>query len=117
VLFAGLPWLLYLALTVRGGFVRPALARRPWAPLGLTVLWGACLLGRLWSISAGYTAAWKLNALYDILARKVSSALPGGTLAWWGIAVLLYVSVYLLAQARFERVETFSRPRDLRSLT
>jgi hypothetical protein len=105
MLLLGLPWLLYLALTVRGGFVRPASEREPWGPLAVAVLWVVCLLGRLWSTSAGYTTVWKLNAFYDILARKLSSALPGGTLAWWGLVVVLYVSAFLWVRARFERVE------------
>jgi hypothetical protein len=104
-LLCGLPWLLYLALTVRGGYIRPGSDRRPRAPFALAALWGACLLGRLWSISAGRTTAWKLNATCAILLRKVSAALPGGALAWWGLVVVLYVFVYLLARARFDRVE------------
>jgi len=112
VLFAGLPWLLTLALTVRGGYIRAAADRRPWALLLLAGLLALCLLGSLWSYNAGYTAAWKLTALAHILLRKLSLALPGGPLAWWGIAVVLYGGAYLLAQARFERIEAPARAQD-----
>jgi hypothetical protein len=111
-LFVGLPWLLYLALTVRGGYIRAAADRRPWAPLllaGLLALW---FMGSLWSYNAGYTAAWKLAALAHILLRKLSLVLPGGPLAWWGITIVLYGGAYLLAQARFERIEAPARSQD-----
>jgi hypothetical protein len=112
VLFTGLPWLLTLALTVRGGYIRVAARRRPRAPLLIAGLLALCLLGSLWSYNAGYTAAWKLTALAHILLRKLSLALPGGPLAWWGIAVVLYGGAYLLAQARFERIEAPARAQD-----
>jgi hypothetical protein len=107
-----LPWLIYLALTVRGGYIRPGDGRGPWALLGLAVLLAACLLGGLWSYNAGYTSAWKLYALYGILVRKLSLALPGGPVVWWGVAGVLHAAAYLAARARFERVEAPARPRD-----
>ena len=112
VLFTGLPWLLYLALTVRGGYIRAAADRRPWAPLFLAGLLALCLLGSLWSYSAGHTAAWKLAALAYILLRKLSLALRGGPFIWWGIVIVLYGGAYLPAQARFERIEAPARAQD-----
>lgn len=105
VLLVSLPWLLFLAATVRGGYLRPSGDRRPWAPLLFTGLLALCLLVVLWSYSAGHTTAWKLAALVQILLRKASEALPGGPLAWWGGVILLDAGGYLLARARFARTE------------
>jgi len=112
VLLIGLPWLLYLASTVRGGYLCAAADRRPWAPLFLAGLPVLYLFGSLWSYSVGYTTSWKLTALAHILLRKLSLALPGGPIARWVIVVVLYGGAYLLAQARFERIETPARSQD-----
>jgi hypothetical protein len=106
VLLIGLPWLLYVALTVRGGFADAAAERRPWGYFLLVVLAAVCLLGSLWSYSAGLTAEWKVAALGEILMRKLAAALPGSRLVQWGIVMGLLGGGYLLAQARFERIET-----------
>jgi hypothetical protein len=111
VLLVSLPWLLFLAATVRGGYLRAGGDRRPWAPLLLTGLLALCLLVVLWSYSAGHTTAWKLAALAQILLRKASEALPGGALAWWGGVVLLDAGAYLLARARFARIEVPAAPQ------
>jgi hypothetical protein len=106
VLLIGLPWLLYVALTVRGGFASATAARRPWGYFLLVALTVVCLLGSLWSYSAGLTAEWKVAALGEILMRKLAAALPGSRLVQWGITIALLGGGYLLAQVRFERIET-----------
>jgi hypothetical protein len=106
VLLIGLPWLLYLALAVRGGYASGDAGRRPWGPLLLAGFALACILGALWSYGVGWTAEWKLVALTAILARKLAALLPANLWLRWGIIVALLSITYLLAQARFERIET-----------
>jgi hypothetical protein len=101
----GLPWLLYLALAIRGGLVSPVASRKPWGylvPVGLSAL---CALVSLWSYSAGHTQEWKISAFTAILVRKLSELLPGSTIVQWGIVCLLFSAAYLWAQTRFERIE------------
>ena len=66
----------------------------------------ACILGAIWSYGVGWTAEWKLIALTGILARKLSTLLPVDLWLQWGIVIALLAGAYLLAQARFERIET-----------
>jgi hypothetical protein len=106
VLLIGLPWLLFLALTVQGGFASATAAQRPWGYFLLAGLAVVCLLGSLWSYSAGLTAEWKTAALGEILMRKLGAMLPGSGLVQWGIVITLLGGGYLLAQARFKRIET-----------
>ena len=106
VLLIGLPWLLYLALAVRGGYVSADAGRRPWGPFLLAGYGLACILGAIWSYGVGWTAEWKLIALTGILARKLSTLLPVDLWLQWGIVIALLAGAYLLAQARFERIET-----------
>ena len=108
----GLPWLLYLALTVRRGYIRPAVGRKPWALQALFGLLAVGLLSALCLFTAGFTTAWKLNAFVSILARKLSVALPGSPYVQWGIVVLLYIAAYLLARSRFEGVEAPAKAQD-----
>jgi hypothetical protein len=106
VLLIGLPWLLYLALTVRGGYVHPDAGRWPWGPFllaGFGLLW---ILGSVWSYNAGLTAEWKLMAFAAILVRKLAALMPSSTLVQWVIVLAVLAGAYLLAQARFQRVET-----------
>jgi hypothetical protein len=106
ILLVGLPWLLYLALTVRGGYASASASRRPWGYFALVGLSALCVLGSLWAYSAGYTEEWKLTAFTQILLRKLSASLPGGTFGQWGIVIALLGGVYVLAQVRFRRIET-----------
>ena len=106
ILLIGLPWLLYLALVVRGGFVSPMASHKPW---GYFVLVGLSVLSTfvsLWSYSAGCTKEWKITAFTMILVRKLSALLPSSTIVQWGIVFLLLGGAYLLTQTRFERIET-----------
>ena len=105
ILLVGLPWLLYLALTVRGGYASATAARRPWGYFVFVGLAALCSLAILWSYSAGYTHEWKVGAFTGILLRKVSFSLPGGTFGQWGIVIVLLGGAYVLARARFERVQ------------
>jgi hypothetical protein len=106
VLLIGLPWLLYLALAVRGGYASADAGRRPWGPLLLAGFGLACILGVLWLYGVGWTAEWKVVAFTGILARKLAALLPANLWLRWCIVVALLASAYLLAQARFERIET-----------
>jgi hypothetical protein len=105
VLLIGLPWLLYLALVVRGGFISPVASRLPRGPLVLVALSALLAFTSLWFYAAGYTQEWKVAALSMILLRKLSALLPGGAIVRWGIVLLAIGGAYLLAQTRFERVE------------
>jgi hypothetical protein len=111
VLLIGLPWLLFLALTVQDGFASATAAQRPWGYFLLVGLAVVCLLGSLWSYSAGLTAEWKMVALGEILMRKLGAMLPGSGLVQWGIVVTLLGGSYLLAQARFSGIETAGATR------
>jgi hypothetical protein len=106
ILLIGLPWLLYLALTVRGGYAMADAAARPWGHYLLAGFSLLGLLGSLWAIHAGVTAEWKLVALAGILVRRLAVLLPGNALVQWGLVVALMAGAYLLAQFRFERIDT-----------
>jgi hypothetical protein len=105
-LLIGLPWLLYLALAVRGGYASADAGRRPWGPFLLAGYGLLCIVGAIWSYGVGWTAEWKLIALTGILARKLSALLPADLWLQWSIVIALLAGAYLLAQARFERIET-----------
>jgi hypothetical protein len=105
ILLIGLPWLLYLALTVRGGYATADAAARPWGHVLLAGLSLLGVLGSLWAVDAGLTAQWKLVALAGILVRRLAGLLPGHALLQWGVVVALMAGAYLLAQFRFERIE------------
>jgi hypothetical protein len=105
VLLIGLPWLLYVALTVRGGYASASASGRPWGHLGLVGFSALCVLASIWSYSGAYTDEWKLVAFIGILLRKLADSLPDSGLASWGIVALLLGVGYLLAQASFRRIE------------
>jgi hypothetical protein len=109
ILLIGLPWLLCLALALHRRYAQVSAPHKPWGYYVFVVLLALFALGNLWAYSAGYTKEWKLSALTQILIRKLSIALPGGVLSQWGIVIVLLGGAYVLAQARFERIEAPTR--------
>jgi hypothetical protein len=110
VLLVGLPWLLYVTLAVRGGYLSPSDGRRPWGHLALAALSGVSVLGTVWACSARLTTSWKLAALSQILMRKAADLLPETVPLRWGMVLVILTIAYALAAARFAGGEIPASP-------
>jgi hypothetical protein len=109
VAFACVPWLLLTALLLR--CYQPGVSERGRQSImwGLAVLMVGGFLAMAVAVVAGLFHPWLFRALVEIPVRA-SDASPAVTPLLWGIAVVLLIAAYRLAERQFARMEIPTRP-------
>ncbi len=105
MLMITVPWLLLLALYLRGWRPGVTTFRRRVLQIGIMVLCMALYVG---GPALSIADVWDIQiimAFCKILARQVAEALPGGVPMMWLVAMALGFATYRWAARQFQRIE------------